>query len=344
MSTWIDSKNLYPLTFTPIYQARMWGGTRMHDVLGRKVPVGPAPIGESWELSDRDDAMSTVAAGPLAGKTFREMLNHYGEHLTGGRISPRKPFPLLVKLIDAGERLSLQVHPDEIVCARLGGGAEPKTEMWYIISAARDAKILAGLSPRATQVQLRDRLNSAEVEHLMQAYQSIEGDAYFIPSGTLHAIGAGNLILEIQQSSDTTYRVSDWGRVDADGNSRELHVEKGMASINFTNRTTPRISGVSDAAPHNRKFPIVHNCRHFAVDDLRLRDLWFDDTASSGSCHLISAINHPVRIGRGLNAGGDDTSTELVPGETALVPFCYGAYEIQPLDPHGETKVLKTTL
>ncbi len=344
MSNWIDSKSLYPLTFSPIYQSRIWGGNRMHDVLGREVPAELAPVGESWELSDRDDAMSTVAAGPLAGKTFRDILNHYGTHLTGGKVSPRKPFPLLVKLIDAGERLSLQVHPDESSCARLGGGAEPKTEMWYIISAAKDAKILAGLSPRATKVQLRDRLNSAEVEHLMQVYPSIDGDAYFIPSGTLHAIGAGNLILEIQQSSDTTYRVSDWGRVDADGNSRELHVEKGMASINFTNRTTPRISGVSDAVSHNRKFPIVRNCRYFAVDDLRLRDIWFDDTAASGSCHLISAINRPVRLGRALNAGGDGTSTELAPGETALVPFCYGAYEIQPLKPGGETKVLKTSL
>ncbi len=342
MSNWINYRQLYPLTFTPIYQQRIWGGTRMHDVLGRDVPVGTGPVGESWELSDREDAMSVVAAGALEGKTFRELLDHYGVHLTGGKVPAHGRFPLLVKLIDAGDRLSLQVHPDERSCSSLGGGAEPKTEMWYIVAAARDAKILAGLSPRATKVQLRDKLNSAEVESLMQIYPSIEGDAYFIPSGTLHAIGAGNLILEIQQSSDTTYRVSDWGRVDENGASRELHVEKGMASINFTNRTTPRISGVSDAASHNRKFSIVRNCRHFTVDDLRLQDAWFDDTAPSGSCHLISAINRPVRIGRGHGAGGE--LTELRPGETALIPFCYGAYELLPLDLDGETKVLKTSL
>ena len=166
-----------------------------------------------------------------------------------------------------------------------------------------------------------------------------QGDAYFISSGTLHAIGGGNLILEIQQNSDTTYRVSDWGRVDANGKSRQLHVELGMRSINFMNRTSPRIAGVAGTAQHNRKVDVVNMCPFFSVADLRLVSKWNDDTTPSGSFHLISAINAPVRVGR----AEDDRTVELAAGETALVPAGFGAYVIEPLA-EGECAVVKTTL
>ncbi len=331
---------LYPLRFAPIYMARMWGGTQMAEILGRNVPVAAEPIGESWELVDRPGEQSVVLDGVFAGKTIHEVLELCGERLLGPRADGAKRFPLMVKLIDAGERLSLQVHPEESVCRELGGGAEPKTEMWYIVSARPGAKILAGLSPKATRVQMNEFLASPEVESLLQVYPSRPGDAYFIPSGTIHAIGEGNLILEIQQNSDTTYRVSDWGRLDQNGKSRELHMEKGLRSIDFTNRVSPRVCGDAESAAHNRKFAVVRQCPFFKVDDLHLIETWLDDTAQSGSFHLISAINGPVRI-----AGGDEGDPEifLPAGETALIPYAFGRYRVIPACA-GVVRVVRTTL
>ena len=340
MNGFVDCSELYPLKFVPIYQERIWGGTQMTEVLHRNVPSGKEPIGESWELVDRENEQSVVAEGVLRGKTLQELLRHYGRELVGRRAKSIDRFPLLVKLIDAGDRLSLQVHPDEAACAKLGNGAEPKTEMWYIVAARKGAQILAGLQGRATRQQLISRLDSPDVENLLQIYPSQPGDAYFITSGTLHAIGGGNLILEIQQNSDTTYRVSDWGRVDAAGKSRQLHVEQGMQSINFMNRTSPRIAGAVDAAGHNRKFSVVNMCPFFAVDDLRLVSVWNDDTSASGSFHLISAINGPVTVAK---AGDPGRAAELEAGETVLIPACFGAYTVTPKGA-GECAVVRTTL
>jgi len=340
MSDFLPSNSLYPLKFTPIYQARIWGGTQMSDVLKREVPPADEPIGESWEIVDRDGENSVVGNGPMAGKTLHDLLQHYGRELVGRKAKSINRFPLLVKLIDAGDRLSLQVHPDEAACARIGGGAEPKTEMWYIVAARKGAQILAGLQSRATRQQLVSMLGSPDVENLLQVYPSLPGDAYFITSGTLHAIGGGNLILEIQQNSDTTYRVSDWGRVDGNGVPRELHVEKGIQSINFMNRTSPRIAGVTDHVSHNRKFDVVSFCPFFTVADLRLTELWTDDTGSFASFHMISAVNRPVTVGK---ADDPSRSVRLAAGETVLVPACFGAYVIVP-EKSGETTVVKTTL
>lgn len=333
----VDIEQLYPLKFRPIYQERIWGGTLMEEHLNRTLPEHGDPIGESWELSDRDDAQSVVAEGALADWTVNELFHYYRSAFAGSAAMKYTRFPLLVKLIDAGERLSLQVHPDENACAQLGNGAEPKTEMWYVIAARKNAKILAGLNPRSTRLQIMEKLDSPEVETLLQVYPSLPGDAYFIQSGTLHAIGAGNLILEIQQNSDTTYRISDWGRVGSDGKPRQLHREAGLKSICFTNRTTPRIAGVSVSTAFNRKFEVVKLCPYFKVADLRLVSPWVDDTSPGNSFHLLSAVHGWVQVGR------DTRVATLLPGESALVPACFGAYTVTPLD-EGETVVVKTTL
>ena len=333
----VDNSELYPLKFHPVYMERIWGGTLMTEHLNRQLPEHRDPIGEAWELVDREDAVSVVANGTLENWTLHELFTHYGAALAGNNAARYERFPLLVKLIDAGERLSLQVHPDENACRELGNGAEPKTEMWYIIAARKGGKILAGLNPRATRLQMMEKLDSPEVENLLQVYNSEPGDAYFIQSGTLHAIGAGNLILEIQQNSDTTYRISDWGRVGSDGKPRQLHREAGVKSICFTNRTSPRIPGVAGKAAFSRKFDIVTMCPYFKVTDLRLTSEWIDDTSASGSFHLISAVHGKINVGIG------EKVTTLLPGESALVPACFGAYRITPLD-GGETVALKTTL
>jgi mannose-6-phosphate isomerase len=209
--------------------------------------------------------------------------------------------------------------------------------MWYVISGRKGAKIMAGMNPRCTKRQVVENMQSPEIEKYLQVFPSVPGDAYFISAGTLHAIGEGNLLLEIQQNSDTTYRVSDWGRVDDNGQSRELHVDKAMKSINFVDRTSPRISGVSDTAAHNRKFPVINRCPFFAVDDYRLVEDCPETTAPFKSFHMLSAINRPVRV------SGSDKTVELAAGDTCLVPACFGSYTISPLE-QGESIVIKTTI
>ena len=215
-----DKDELYPLLFEPLYKEVMWGGTQLASKLNRPILSDGPPIGEAWEICDREGFSSSVANGPLAGTTLHELVAGCGKEFVGHRFSGQY-FPLLVKLIDAGKRLSLQVHPNEAACAKIGNGAEPKTEMWYIIAAERGAKIIAGLSGKSTRRQFVDNINSSDIEKLLQVFDSYPGDAYFINAGRVHAIGAGNLLLEIQQNSDTTYRISDWGRTDADGKPRK---------------------------------------------------------------------------------------------------------------------------
>ena len=338
----LPTAELYPLKFVPVYQKRVWGGDQMREVLRRDLPPESGdPIGESWEISDRDDVNSIVADGPLAGRSIGELTAHYRDALLGRKCRDAKRFPLLVKLIDAGERLSLQVHPDAGASCRIGDGAEPKTEMWYILSARHGARIYAGLSQRATRIQLSELLQQSEpsaLESLLQTYESLPRDAYYIPAGTVHAIGAGNLLLEIQQNSDTTYRLSDWGRLGRDGKPRQLHIRQGMLAIDFTNRVSPRIAGAVNQTRHNRKFEVITVCPYFRVSDLRLTSTWQDCTHNDASFHILSAIDAPVRI-VGRNGG----SAELKTGESALLPACFGEYAVEP-EMAGESTVVKTTL
>ncbi|MBQ9788564.1 MAG: class I mannose-6-phosphate isomerase [Lentisphaeria bacterium] len=330
---------LYPLKFVPIYMERIWGGKMMGEKLNRTLPESKEPIGESWEIVDRSDAQSVVANGELQGMQLEELMKNFRAELLGPKGEMYQKFPLLVKIIDAGDRLSLQVHPDEATCAEIGGTAEPKTEMWYILGAEKHGKILAGLSSKATRTQLLAMMDKTEVENLLQIYNSNVGDGYFITSGTMHAIGAGNLILEIQQNSDTTYRISDWGRVDSNGNPRELHVDLGVKSVNFTNRTSPKIAGASDVKPYNRKFPYVKNCPFFDIEALHLVENWNDSTFNSRSFHLISATDTPIKV------GNSDCMVDVAVGETVLIPYSFGAYTISPEVAEGsKSVVVKTTL
>ena len=339
MSEYIAVEKLYPIKFHPVYVERIWGGNLISEHLSRTLPEHDAPIGESWEISDRPGAESVVANGVLAGATLPELIKYYGRGLMGDACRDISRFPLLVKLIDAGERLSLQVHPDDNVCRELGNGAEPKTEMWYVISAQSGAKILAGLSEKATRHHLRELISSPDVERLLQIYPSQAGDAYYIPSGTLHAIGAGNLILEIQQNSDTTYRISDWGRVDAQGKSRELHVEQGIKAVNFMNRKSPRIAGASDKVKRNRKYDIVTVCPYFNVSDLHLVETRMDDTKMR-SFHLLSAVNSSFTVF--CQNGADPVCVER--GETVMIPAAVGSYRIEVSGTSDECVIVKTTL
>lgn len=228
---------LYPLTFKPILKERVWGGRNLESLYHKPLPP-KVPIGESWEISDRPGDVSVIANGPLTGKDLHWLMEHHATELLGGQHKKTERFPLLIKILDAQEKLSLQVHPPADKAAQLGG--EPKTEFWYVADAAPDAEIFVGLKNGVTRAQFEQKIKDGTVADCVQAIPVEKGSAMFLPSGRVHALGGGNVIFEIQQNSDTTYRVFDWNRVGLDGKPRQLHIKESLASINF-NDFEPRL-------------------------------------------------------------------------------------------------------
>jgi mannose-6-phosphate isomerase len=222
--------NIYPMKFEPIFKERIWGGTAIADVFGKTSPKD-VNIGESWELVDLPEDKSTIANGPLAGQTIAAAIEKYAEAITG-KLDYTPPLPLLIKILDARDDLSVQVHPDAETCKRTGEG-DPKTECWYIIDAKPGACIYKALKPGTTKDKFAKAIEEGTCAELIEKIEVKIGDCHFLPSGTTHAIGAGLLIAEIQQPSDTTYRVFDWNRTDDEGNPRQLHVEQALESIHF---------------------------------------------------------------------------------------------------------------
>ena len=220
-----------PITFTPLYMDRVWGGRELERVYGRSLPDATTPIGESWEIVDRDPEQSVVKDGPYAGKTLHELWTRHREEIFGAGLPDSERFPILIKILDAREDLSIQVHPPVDKADELGG--EPKTEMWVIADADPGAKLYVGLKNGVTRADFERAIADGTVEQAVHAVSPQPGESIFIASGRLHAIGGGLLIHEIQQNSDTTYRVFDWNRVGLDGKPRQLHVEQSLASIDF---------------------------------------------------------------------------------------------------------------
>jgi len=221
---------LYPLTFKPIFKERVWGGRLLERLYHKPLPPG-VPIGESWEICDRPDDVTVIANGPLAGNDLHWLMEHHARELLGLKAKPGARFPLLVKILDAQDKLSLQVHPPKAKAIDLGG--EPKTEMWYIAEAIPGAEVFAGLKRGVTRAEFERKIKDGTVADCFHRLPVEKGDAMFLPSGRVHALGAGSVIFEIQQNSDTTFRVFDWHRLGLDGKPRALHVEQSLASIDF---------------------------------------------------------------------------------------------------------------
>lgn len=218
------------LHFKPLYMERVWGGRGLAQHLKRTLPQDQV-IGESWEIVDREEAQSIVASGEFAGQSLREILSEHAEAILGPGADGSRPFPILVKWLDCQQRLSLQVHPPAAIAPALGG--EPKTENWYVAHAAPEASLIVGLKNGVTREQFEAALRDHSAEDCVHRFPVQSGDSILVESGRLHAIDGGNLILEIQQNSDTTYRVYDWGRVGLDGQARQLHIEESLQSIDF---------------------------------------------------------------------------------------------------------------
>jgi len=281
-----------PLRFIPLYMERVWGGRELATRLGRTLP-GTQPIGESWEIVDRTDEQSVVASGPWQGQTLHELWTSQRAEVFGPRHAQAGArFPLLCKILDARDRLSVQVHPPAAVAPQLDG--EPKTEMWYFLACDESSRIYAGLEPGTTRESFQSSLREGKVEQCLHVLATRKGDSIFIPSGRLHAIGEGNLIIEIQQNSDTTYRVFDWNRAGLDGKPRELHIAESMQSADF-NDFAPTLTHTESG--------VVAQCEHFRVEKHRIEG----PTALSepGDFAIVTVVQGAARCGDEVFRVGD---------------------------------------
>ncbi|TSA31469.1 MAG: mannose-6-phosphate isomerase [Verrucomicrobiaceae bacterium] len=309
-----------PIVFEPIAMERVWGGRRFESVLGKTIPAG-TPIGELWEVVDRDDAQSIVHAGKWRGKSLHELWSDERAEVFGDEYlaSPAPRFPLLVKLLDARERLSVQVHPPLEMADSLGG--EPKTEAWYFLDALPGACIFAGLKHGVTREDFEIALRTGGVERTLHEIKVSTGESIFIPSGRLHAIGEGNLIVEIQQNSDTTYRVFDWNRMGLDGTPRALHIAESLASIDFADFEP------STCPAEKRE---IADCPFFHVEKV---DLIAPRDIRPGGCFALVAVTGGEVVCGGKTFGR---------GRFFIVPAEGDGLEIAPAD--GAAEVLVTTL
>ncbi|MBO4490020.1 MAG: class I mannose-6-phosphate isomerase [Lentisphaeria bacterium] len=321
---------LYPLAFTSFFKTVIWGGRKLETVFHRTLPDDHSPVGEAWEICERPEFSSRVLNGPLKGRTLGSLMEEFGSGLLGSRVNGTR-FPLLVKILDARDRLSLQVHPDEAACARLGGGAEPKTEMWYVIGADPGAKIVAGVAQGASPESFWPRVDSADIEKQLHVYEAQAGDTFFIRAGCVHAIGGGNLILEVQQNSDTTYRISDWGRLGADGKPRTLHVDQARECVNFAMREEPLVSRRRAA---DGIVPLVR-CPFFQADEISFSRPLDMPSPDGLSFHLISSVSGALTLSCA------DEKLRIAPGSTVLIPASCGGYSLIP-EGGGRTIVMKT--
>jgi mannose-6-phosphate isomerase len=303
-----------PITFTPLPMERVWGG-RAFENLGKTLPAGVS-IGELWEIVDRPEARSVVASGCHAGRSLHELWTQERMAVFGPAFAkhPSPVFPLLVKLLDASDTLSVQVHPPLEKAAALGG--EPKTEMWYFLESRPGAVIHAGLKRGTTREDFEKALATGRCAECLHTVAVHGGESIFIPSGRLHAIGAGNLIVEIQQNSDTTYRVFDWNRTGLDGKPRDLHVSESLASIDFADFEPP----VTNA--HAR---VLADCPFFRVEKINL--LGARDVRPSGGFAIVVPVEESVVCG-GCTFGKG--SFFLVPASLtdAAVSPCAAAAEV----------------
>jgi mannose-6-phosphate isomerase len=233
----MQSRELTPLVFEPILKERVWGGRLLGSALGRRLPEDETPYGESWELVDLEADQSVVRDGPLAGSTLGALVARLGERLLGHAALDGGSFPLLIKLIHAASVLSVQVHPDAETARRLGG--RPKSEAWYILEAEPGASLYLGLAQGVDRASFERAMREGRLEELLVPVPARAGDLVPVRPGTVHAIGAGVLLAEVQQPSDTTYRVFDWNRLGLDGKPRTLHEREALESIHFDDRVTP---------------------------------------------------------------------------------------------------------
>jgi mannose-6-phosphate isomerase len=295
-----------PLVFTPIFQQRIWGGSKLAELFGKQLPAGKR-IGESWEIVDRPEAQSIVANGPLKGKTLHELWSQHREEIFGD--VPKSPrFPLLIKLLDAREKLSLQVHPPETIADKLGG--EPKTECWYVAAAEPNGELLVGFKRSTPQKDFDQALRSGSAADHVHTIKVKAGDAMFLPAGRFHGIGGGNVLVEVQQNSDTTYRVFDWNRVDeSTGKPRQLHVDQALECIDFNDVAPDLVKPDGEVIVRNELFEI----QKWNLNSPR-------EVTTAGKFAIVGCLTGALSC----------ANVDLRPGEFFLAPASLQDRQLQP--------------
>ncbi|MGM0421200.1 MAG: type I phosphomannose isomerase catalytic subunit [Bacillota bacterium] len=322
---------MYPLKFVPIYKRKIWGGRNLEDVFARDLPVGH--IGESWEISDHGDDKSRIANGKYKGKTLQEIITVEGEDILGTEVPEDfyEKFPLLIKIIDATEKLSVQVHPDDEYAQIYEDGQNGKTEMWYILRARPGAKIVYGLKNNVNRVQFKEAIAKGTVGSCLNYVEVEAGDSFYIPAGTVHAIGSGIMIAEIQQNSDITYRVYDWDRSDDKNRKRELHISSALDVIDFRSKYDLNQS-VNIIEKKGCVINELVRSPHFNTDFIKIRES-YQLTPGQHKFHILMNIEGRPIINYGKK------QVEIHPGETLLIPAQLNKYNIL-----GKAKIIKTYL
>lgn len=305
---------MYPLKFKPIYKQMLWGGNRLKMLFNRSIPG--EDTGESWDLSCHRSGMSEVSNGEFAGRTIGELLERYPREIYGKK-PLAKQFPLLVKLIDANDNLSVQVHPNDANADR-AKGESGKTEAWYILSAEPGAQLIFGLNDGITKERFTELVANDSVEQALRLVPVKTGDIISVPAGVVHALTSGVVVAEVQQSSDTTYRIFDYNRVDAQGKSRELHVDAALRVIDFGRQPD------CDFSPRAISTPF------FSMAEIVVDGEYRDDTCDGYIIYIVLA-------GSGEISWGNNDVEVLNSGETVLVPAALGKIKLS-----GKLKLLRT--
>lgn len=309
---------LHPVRFNPIFKERPWGGRHLERFYGTAVSDGR--VGESWVIADREGAVSVIGNGSLAGRSLRWLLENRKDDVLGNAGASQGRFPLLVKIIDAEQPLSLQVHPPRKLAGNLAG--EAKTEMWYVAHAGRGAEIFAGFKPGTTRAEFEARLRNGTVMECIHRIAVATGDAMLVPGGRIHALGGQTMVFEIQQNSDTTYRVFDWNRTDSNGRARELQIESGLRCIDFSD-FEPALLG-SHGAPAGRRTLIDDDAFRIELDTLAE----MPEVATGGAFVVLGAVTDTLAI-RWDAAEAPQDRLVCDPGVFALVPACIRSVRLE---------------
>ncbi len=314
-----------PLRFVPFLRPMVWGG-RSLSKLGKVLP-SDEPYGESWELSDHALHRSVVAGGPLAGISLRQLMEQARQPLLGPAAAKYPTFPWLFKFLDCCDWLSVQVHPDESAVQRLWPGEGSKTEAWFVLEARPGSRIYAGLLPGVGPAEFRQAVEQGTVQECLHSFAPQAGQCIFLPAGTVHAVGGGVLLAEIQQTSDATFRLFDWNRCDAQGRTRKLHIEEGLASIAWTMGPV-HPEQVPAAGPPCEQALV--RCRYFHVDFVESAKPFV--VGGMGGLQALAVLS-----GGGRFSGGED----IVSGQVWLLPAYMPKQELLPSSP---TAFLRCTL
>lgn len=320
---------LYPFKFNPVFKDYIWGGREL-ERLGKKLPEGITA--ESWEISSHPDGISTIANGEFRGQLLTDMIDRFGREIVGTELyTETGKFPLLIKFIDANNKLSVQVHPSDGYAMEHENGELGKNEMWYILAAKPGAKLVYGTRPGITREDFRKVVEEDRIGECLKEVEVFPGDVLNIPAGLVHAIGEGIVLAEIQQNSNTTYRVFDYNRVDSKGNKRPLHIEKALDVIDFNlgvNEAKTRGLDVKLGSDSIKSYKIAN--KYFSVEEYAINGVVFEN-ADGSKFHIYVFVDGEAEI---KYEGG---KIEAIRGETLLIPAALGKYSIE-----GNCKVLKT--